>query len=497
MIRKILTFTICMIMAVMANAQRRKLSFGDVSSAKLISTGDIVQDNKITGYYVFVFKELVNKDTSRYGLQIFDENINKIREYGFNDVANVSLLEAASNDSTTAFLFRTNASRQLELKILDAAGNLKLTYVKPYVKGEGARRLISSPLSDNRNQSLFDAGSHGYILALEVKYRRHTVGYEVNYYDTDKEHTWSYKQQPESHREYTATFLAKTDRQIMFNVGSKKLNNYARTLTAFNFDAQNKAFEIRDNNDKYRLIPSFAVPKKGTDTITVMGYYFKGNKNKKSRTGKGIGFYDISTTGQILSKTYNAWNKELSGSLDANRKGKIKGLGYLYLHDMLGGPDGKMFVVAEGYKWVFAPGESIIQVNATDIVLLEFDSKHHLRRTNVYDKKDHALAYATDVRNIHTQGAIAKKRYRFDYEFTTVSEDFKNFAICYRDTRKVSKTEIGSFHIIRFNGLKFRNDDLPLFKDKTRISIYPAKPGTLMIYETTSGSTKMRMEKVS
>jgi hypothetical protein len=485
-----------MIMTIMANAQRKKLNFGDVSSAKLISSGDIMRDNKITGYYVFVFKELVNKDTSRYGLQIFDENINKIREYGFNDVPNVYLMDAAANDSTTAFLFR-NASQQMELKILDAAGNLKLSYIKPYVKEEGTRSIIISGINQVEHQSLFDAGSHGYMLVLDVKYKLHTGGYEVNYFDTDKKHTWTYRQPAESHREYSAAFLAKTEQLMLLNISSRRLKKYSNTLTAFNFDSEKKAFEINGTKEKYNLVPSFVIPKKGSDTLTVMGYYFTGTQNVRAKPSKGIGFYDISPTGKILTKTYNAWNKELSGSLDANRKGKIKGLGYLYLHDMIAGPDGKMFVVAEGYKWAFNMMEWLVQSYTTDLVLLEFDSKHHLKRSNVYDKKDHPLANEVDWRNIHTQGYAWKKRNRFDYQFTTVSEDFKNFSICYTDTRKISKTEIGTFHIIRYNGFKFRNDDLPLLKDKTTISVYPAKPGTLMIYETTPKGTKMRLEKVS
>ena len=487
MIRKILALTICMIMAIMANAQRKKLDFGDVSSAKLIRTGNITRNNKIAGYYVFVFKELVSKDTTRYGLQIFDENINKIREYGFNDAPNLSILEASANDSTTAFLFRNSASQQMELKILDAAGNLKFSYLKP--RATEIKKIVA--------QQLIDAGSHGYILALDVKYKLHTGGYEINYFDTDKKHTWSYRQTPEAHRQYTAAFLAKTDKLIMFNVSSRKLKKYSSTLTAFNFDSDKKAFELDGSKEKYNLVPSFVVPKKGSDTITVMGYYFTGTQNVRARPGKGIGFYDISPTGNILTTTYNAWNKELSSYLDVNRKGKVKKLGHLFLHDMIGGPDGKMFVVAEGYKWVFVPMDIGIQVNVTDMVLLEFDSKYHLKRTNVYEKKDHALLYRMDFRKIYAQGYSAEKDGRFDYKFTTVSEDFKNFSICYRDTRKISKREIGSFHIIRFNGFKFRNDDLPLFKEKTTISVHPAKPGTLMIYETTPDGTKMRLEKVS
>ncbi|HEY9258408.1 DUF6770 family protein [Chitinophaga sp.] len=497
MIRKILAFTCCMIMFIMAHAQRKKLNFEDVSGASLINTGKIMRNNKITGSYVFVFKELINKDTSRYGLQIFDENNHKIREYGFTDVPHIYVKDAASADSTTAFLFGFTHSPKIELKILDASGNLKLSYTKPYLKEEGTRRIRSTYINDEVYQGLYDAGAHGYVLLLDLKYKRHTIGYEVNYFDTDKTYTWTYRKSPEAHVRCTAAFLAKTDQLIMFNVNSQRRQKFSTALTAFRFDSDKKAFEIKGTEEKYNLVPSFVIPKKGSDSITVMGYYFTGTRNVRGRPSKGIGFYDISPTGSILTKTYNAWNKELSGSLDANRKGKIKGLGYLFLHDMIGGPEGKMFVVAEGCKKAFTMETLAFKSYTTDLVLLEFDSKYHLKRSNVYEKEKHLLSVMPDWRNIHTQGYVWKKYGRFDYRFTSVSEDFKNFAICYEDTRKVSKKEIGSFHIIRFNGLKFRNDDLPLFKDKTTISVYPAKPGTLMIYESSPKGTKMRLEKIS
>ncbi|MEZ2443564.1 DUF6770 family protein [Chitinophaga sp. RCC_12] len=503
MIRKILISLFCTMMFVTMVYAQKRLNLGDVSNIRVANSGNIMRNKKITGYFLLVIKDQLSKDTIRYSLQILDENMHKVREYEYLDAKDVYVCEAASNDSTTAFLLSNSHTGDMELKILDADGQLKFSYKRPYVKGQGKPNIYYSAYHDIRdaNHSLFDAGTHGYMAILDVRHRIHTAVFEVNYFDAAKKKHWKYTQPKEAHKEWVAEFMAKTDNLMLLEVTrSRKNNKCTSSLTAFSIESKKKVFELKEKKEAYHLVPSFVMPKPGTDTITVAGEYFKGANKVRGRASKGIGFYDIDSKGNILTSTYNAWNKELSGTLTANKKGKYQGLGYLYLHNMIPGPDGKLFVVGEGYKRVLS-SQGVMFNNtkliSTNLVMLEFDGKYHLKRTNVYEKQRITLRDMADFRNIHKMGYASKRYNSFDYKLTTITEDYKNFSICYTDMRRVSKKERGAYHIIRYNGLKFRNDDLPIQKDKTNISIYPAKAGNLLIFETNEKGSSMRMEKVS
>ncbi len=67
--------------------------------------------------------------------------------------------------------------------------------------------------------------------------------------------------------------------------------------------------------------------------------------------------------------------------------------------------------------------------------------KYHLKRTNVYEKQRITLRDMADFRNIRQMGCASKRYNSFDYKLTTITEDYKNFSICYTDMRRVSKKE--------------------------------------------------------
>jgi hypothetical protein len=171
----------------------------------------------------------------------------------------------------------------------------------------------------------------------------------------------------------------------------------------------------------------------------------------------------------VLSKTYNAWGKEMARYLDVDDKGRLNSdNSYVYLHDAIKGPDGKLFVVGEGYKKTIYPAGVVFstillpvtrmllftRMKTTDIVLMEFNTKDQLSRSSVYEKKDRVLGIGTDYVNKHSAAYVFKAGGTFDYRFTTGVGDNQHFAICYYDKKKSSKKEYGYFNILRYNGQK-------------------------------------------
>ena len=71
----------------------------------------------------------------------------------------------------------------------------------------------------------------------------------------------------------------------------------------------------------------------------------------------------------------------------------------------------------------------------------------------------------------------------FDYEFTTGDSDDSNFSICYGDLESSSDYKGQTFNSIYFNGSKFTSDKIELKSKASKLRVFPAKAGSVMIME--------------
>jgi hypothetical protein len=92
-----------------------------------------------------------------------------------------------------------------------------------------------------------------------------------------------------------------------------------------------------------------------------------------------------------------------------------------------------------------------------------------------------------------------KMRGAFDYDFTTVTNDNSGFAVCYSDWVRSSDYKGETFNSIRYDGTKFSTDKIELKSKASRLQIFPAKPGSVMIMEYFKKDKRLdfRIEKLS
>jgi hypothetical protein len=272
-------------------------------------------------------------------------------------------------------------------------------------------------------------------------------------------------------------------------------------LVAINFVTKKKVFEIDDANDNYTFVPSSVVPVKEKNELMVMGSYFDKDDNIAKDFSKGLAVYAIDSKGKIVTKTYNSWTEDFAKYLPVNSKGKIDNVGYLYIHKMIQGPNGKMFVVGEGYKRQANAGgialtalgalggvrtnAGVTKIVVTDMVIMEFNDKYKLKGPTIYDKTNNT-AEASAMSDYNSQHAIAmylKMKGAFDYEFTTGETDNANFSICFSDWERSSEYKGETFNSIHYNGNKFSTDKIQLKSKASKMRVFPAKPGSVMIME--------------
>lgn len=507
-----------LITAINLTAQN-KLTVDKVYAAYLRNSGTIMENNQIKGYFFLYQSDKIDRHTNEYTLQILDQNVNKVRDIKFQDSKNLNLLEAAYNGNTLSFLFKNTEMNTLDMKIYDLDGKLKYTYTRDYDKKteELMKRYETMHTDEGTNQNVYDLGDQGYASVLPIRDGKQNT-YEVDYYSSEQKKKWSYI--PSDEERYTnAEFLGSTDSLILLEVLKKNRALSGRVtahLVGINFVTKKKVFDLDDSKDEYTFVPSSVLPVKGTNQMLVLGSYFNKDNNIAKDFSQGLAFYIIDTKGKVISKTYNSWQGDFAKYLPVNSKGKINEIGYLYIHKLIRNPDGKYFIVGEGYKRQANAGGialaalgavggvrtnvGVTKIVITDMVMMELNNEFKVTNASIYEKtKNTAVASAmSDYSSQHATAMYLKMTGAFDYEFTTGDPENDNFAICYSDWVRTGDYKGKTFNAIRYNGSKFNTDKIELKSKANNTKVFPAKPGSIMIMEYYKKDKRLdfRLEKI-
>lgn len=503
--KKFLVATAFVLISALGLQAQNKLSIDKVYSTYRRNSGTIMENKKIKGYFFLYVSDKIDKHTNEYTLQILDENLNKVKDIKFEDSKKLNLLEAAYNGSSLAFLFKNGDNKTLDMKVYDLDGKLKFSYSTEYDKktDDLMKRYETLNTDEGTNQSVYDLGEKGYASVLPLRDGKQRT-YEVDYYSSQEKRQWTYTPDDDEERYASAEFLGSTDSLIILEVMKKSRvlsGKPSAHLVGINFITKKKVFDIDNDEDEYTFVSTGVEPVKGTNKIMVFGSYFKKGDNIIKDNSQGLAVYGIDSKGKVLNKIYNSWADDFSKYLPTNRKGKIDNIGYLYIHKVIQMPNGKMFVVGEGYKREVNAGgialnvlgalggirsnAGVTKIVTTDMVMMEFNDKYKVTNATVYDKTNNTVVN-TSMSDANSQHAIAlflKMTGSFDYEFTTGDADNSNFSVCYSDWVRSSEYKGQTFNSIRYNGTKFTTDKIELKSKASSLKVFPAKSGSIMIME--------------
>ena len=497
-----------------------KLSVDKVYSAYLRNSGTIMEKGQIKGYFFLYQSDKIDRHTNEYTLQILDENLNKVQSIKFEDSKKLSLLESAYNSSSISFLFKNEDDKTLDMKIYDFSGKLKYSYSRQFDKrtDELMKQYETLHTDEGMNKNVFDLGDKGYVSVLPMRDGKQR-SYEVDYYSSAAKQQWTYVPNDDEEKYAFAEYLGCTDSLIILEVLKRKhamSGDVTSHLVGINFVTKKKQFEMENDGDTYKLVPSSVVPLDGTGNLMVMGSFFDKSDNIMKDFSKGLAVYEMSTTGKVLNKTYNTWAGDFARYLPTNSKGKIDDVGYLYIHKLIRTPDHRLFVVGEGYKRQASAvgiGLTALSVMAgsghdygttkivvTDMVIMEFDPQYKVSNASIFEKtKNTALAgAASDYNSQHLIANYLKMIGAFDYDFTTGDVDNTNFAVCYSDWERTAEYHGQTFNAIRYNGKKFTTDKIELKSKASMMHVFPAKAGSIMILEYYKKDKRLdfRLEKL-
>jgi hypothetical protein len=436
-----------------AGFSQGKLSIENVHAAYLRNSGTIMENNRIKGYFFLYQSDRIDRQTNEYTLQILDQNVNKVIDIKFEDTKQLSLLEAAYNNSSLAFLFRNNDNKTLDLKIYDVEGKLKYTYTRSFDKRSDDLKISNNRLRSDEctNQSIFDLGEKGYASVYPVCYGKQ-ISYGVDFYSSQTKIMWTYEPAATEEKFTKAKYLGSTDSLIILQVLKKNRNLskiIAPHIVGINYITRKKEFEFNSENEDSIFSTTNVINLKEQGKILLMGNYYSKEAKKLNGFSRGIAAYEISSNGAVLSKKYNSWEGR-----------------NLFMRRVIQS-NGKLFAIAERNDRKRAA--------ATDMLMMELNNEYKVINATVYSKPDNAA-----------------------YEFTARDADNSNFAVCYSDYVRSAAYKGLTFNSIRYNGEKFVADRIRLKSKASKIHVMPAKMGSVMIMEyfKKTRKLKLRIEKL-
>ncbi len=496
--RHLALFILLSTFSVVVYAQK-SLSLNNVNKIYLQNTGTIMQDGLVKGYFLFYQSDKIDKKTNEYTLQILDENLNKVRDIKMQDGKNVSLLESAYNGDALTFLFYNSEEKSMETKVYSMDGKLKFSYNREIDKktlnfidsyGEGTT-------DEYENRKIFSLRNNGFLMLIPVRDGRKFT-YEMDFYSSEKRLQWSYNPEDDE-RMAMATYLGNSDSVVVLEVTKReRLLGGATTssVVGLNVYTHKKVFELDGSKDKFKFVPQYCTALKNTSNLLFMGSYYNKEDNLAKDFSQGLAIYIVSPTGEVISKTYNTWEKDFAKYLPLNEKGKIDNIGYLYFHNLIQAADGNLFAVGEGYKRVVdavgvgmnvlsrrvGGGNTMIKV--TDMVFMKFTPDFKVSGATIQEKSHNNFhTQAADFNSQHLIAQMIKMSGGFDYTFTTSNKDVSAFAFYYKDYERSKDFKGEVVHSIGYADNKVSTDRMELKSSASSLRVLPAKAGNVMILE--------------
>lgn len=515
--KKLLFIFFCLIIVGAVNfesyGQGRK--FDNILSMKLRSSGTIVENDEVRGYYMFYNVDKASKGKNTYLLRILDENLDDFKTTTIEESKHVYLAESVYNGNAIMLKFIDMRERRLIFMIYSKNAELISKTERDIDKMEMAyyQMMITQNLEAN---FLADVSGKGFVDYAVINSGR---GYAINFVSSEGGKNWN-KISTNTNTVETAAFLCNSDDQI-FNLVAKRPNRTSKqidfAINGYDIATGIKSFETDLKSEKYSAQPLNAYYNKNTGLINVIGVYYEPDVKMVKDNGLGLFNYRIDAQGNIVSEKYLSWSQDFRKFVTVDNEGRVsneKKNGFIYFHDVIQNSDGSIIAVGEQYKKAadaagialraMGGGTSTVKMVINDMIIFHFNKDFDINSVEFVEKtkSDFTLPYGTGFMNIHMLSGMVKAYNGFDYSFTSKSRAQGTASIGYVDYEKKqgAKNEFVFGAVTYYDG-KFTQDKIPLGKPKGRdwIRVMAGKPGyvVLFAYDKKEKTLETRLEKIN
>jgi hypothetical protein len=508
---KLTLCTIFMLLGLVSTAQ----SVTNVLNLKSTrNSGEIYENQKLVGYYVFYFKEKADKKTSAYEVSIMDDNYTKKKSFEIIRPKNTQLLEMVYNGSCFLLYFYDRKTG-VELITYDKAGKI-LGTEKTSIKDLSAfeiQRITAGISAQSDNVTLYATGNSGFVRQSYTKNKK--MGYELVAYDNSLKKLWSVESDPNSKLLEGLEISEVTENYVTATVIRKKsalTKKMDGAMLIVDIQSGKKICETELGNEtsgKRSLLKSKYLPE--DESFLIVGEYYKPGDDILKDKSQGIYIQKLNEGGKELSLKEFSWKVDIAKykqeNLDEEDLKDANKPFYIFFHNVIIGKNGHIYLVGEQFKKQISAGAvagklavaalggtsnvSSFEIRVGSMVLIELNEKVELVDFKLINKKKTSvfLPEGAGMWSTAFLGYYINATGGFDYRFTSKNVESDTYSIIYTDYNKKKEGEDKKekvdcmLGVISINAGKIELNRVPIKTDASVWWVNNAKPGNVGIGE--------------
>lgn len=483
----------------------------NLKSAK--QSGEIIENQKLVGYYVFYFKEKADKKNSTYEVSLFDDNFKPKKSFEITRPKKTILLETVFNGSCFLLSFFDNKTG-LELVTIDKSGKQlgNLIKGKKEMSSYELQLLTMSLTSEAGDVSIYPFGKSGFIRSSISDNKK--MGYEVIAYDNSMKELWKSASPTESKLIETLEISEVSEKFVTATVSRKKnmlTKEVESACLILDIESGKKICELELGSDeKGRLSLLKSAYNEKDENFLIVGEFYKAGDDIMRDKSQGIYIQKISESGKEESMKKFKWKGDVDKfkqeNLDEEDKKDAEKQFYIFFHDVIISQNGHIFLIGEQFKKQISglalagkglsalagsgsTQASSFEIRVANMVVIELNEKTELVDFDLIQKRKTSvlLPQGAGFWSAAYLGYYVNAIGGFDYSFTSRNIEKDQYSIVYTDyNRKEENSKAKAdcmLGVINFDKGKRTNTRIPVNSDAKTWWIEIAKPGYVAVGE--------------
>lgn len=475
------------------------------------NSGEIIQNGKIAGYYVFYLKEKLDKKNNAYEIELFDDNFNSTKTIEIVRSKYSTLLEMVYNGQAFMLHFY-DPKIGYEFVTYQRSGEIGQSTIvnKKNISQWDLQRVQANLASNTENITIFPNGNEGFIRSTFLKNDK--MGFEITAYDNNAQIVWQYGSDPKSEKIETIE-IADVSTNVLSATISRRKNLFSRDIrmSCLLLNTKDgsliKEFELGSEAKGPRsLLKSFVNEK--NNSIILVGEYYKPDDDIVKNKSQGIYMQVLSLKGEVVSNKDYLWKGDIDKFKNQQDPEDAKNDRpfLVFFHNIFVAENGHIFMIGEQFiKQVSAggvalkvlsagsgggSGASAFEIRVADMIVFEFDENKEMVAFNKVNKKKTSVLLGSGMGlvNTTTLGYYIKSKGGFDYVFTSKDRDKDHFEVIYIDADRKEDKKSSTKSDVMLGVIKIKNGGItlnrvPINSETKNFWIQQAKPGYISIAE--------------
>ncbi|MBA6155688.1 hypothetical protein H3Z83_04010 [Tenacibaculum sp. S7007] len=485
----------------------------NITKFKVKNSGAFLdENNSADGYYFFYQVDKLKKGKREYAINFLDQNLNDIATKKMIASKRVQLIASGFNNEVSMFVFLDAKEKTFTLKSFDKKANAREDVVITLTNKQ-AKTVNTFYKTGMFQNVLIPIKNKGFLIVL-TNHDGKGMGYTLKFLPTDSNLSeWEYKFTPskENKGNYGVIPVALNKNFIVLNEIKSKLFSSKREYktVVLNSNNGNKLFEKPYDKADPKLISNSFISKE--ENVTVLGQYYKPKAKLGKAQSLGLFVDVLDTKGNIVFNKKISWKEDVGKFLPVKDNNKLKGIGFIYFHDIIKTENGDYYAIGEQYKKTVSAigvagallggGNSVTQLTIKDVYIFKFDKDFNLEDVKTFEKGISRVQNLYDYGSPQFSAFMIKAIGGFDYVNSQLDKRrdrfYANF-IDYERGDKNSKSQLVFKTIIHSDG-ELSEDKVVLPTKRKYFRVLPGKLGHVLIleYDRKKKTTTLHIEKLN